>query len=937
MVKKNKNIVSKFLQGWQQLFGADHGDGLKPFPESHFYSPEELEFLSTKDKLSTVEQWAVAKGRWAYAQSREKLSDTPFTSVKWQDGLMATYIDGRLTPDTTSRQAEKLMILKEQGYGIPEKYENIITDYEANRLIGKHFSNPEGGCIIKVASYQKPRLLTDMPKLIIQKWDDNLTMSMGEESYSTFKEGIGKDYIGLTEEEERKFVKHLTELADGKKLFAKTMSSIRAVNPPLVGSIFETEQRKALTINNQDDAFIPMSWSLDKDRINILGHYKTYDTVVIHITADNAYKYGNLLTFTGEIAQKERVDGTIRSLVNILGNNFGEIKMYANSNNSPLIMAKAGIVNAVITTKDGNTVALDLSNHQGIALSKQERKDLMTALVIEGKKEQTALVDKISVPQMKDYIESLRDKEDIFSGETDYLPVRSTVNKLFCEYERLSEEYHTSTNSGLPMSAEDRNEMFADLETSYLSYKQELSKMVEAYTTQPSVEEGDVHKLECLDAILDNNGNQELRPHKNSNDIPLTQEERNLRDSLVKKLHKQDMGNIPAADSAIKEQEIASSPVEKGISSQEIAIPHVSNAPLAEHLEAHINKMEPSRFEDKPTGRWHQPEIAEKAVYLRYGNLLSERLSLQLTYEVLPWIKNQNSLPRDLKQKEYGGITSLMLALDAEKNGYALPIYINQEDAAKRGLVIKASAEGFPVITAKGIKEVYNIEQTNYPNVRVSDFEDLKMESIAANRYQDNGNDMSLLLKPNGWPAKIQFDGKEDLASYSYKTNSIHIAPEESYQEKDKLYRDLSEGLVRSTRSNEAKNTKYEAMVKEELISLVGSVMLGQKMHFEVTTPQQSGMWKDRLKTDPAFTKQVLTAADKSVRVIHKRVNDIKHSVGQDLDIRSTTPIDYDVDGNGIVESQENYAPDKKQGANENSEQQSDDIPQQEKRHHRMR
>ena len=38
------------------------------------------------------------------------------------------------------------------------------------------------------------------------------------------------------------------------------------------------------------------------------------------------------------------------------------------------------------------------------------------------------------------------------------------------------------------------------------------------------------------------------------------------------------------------------------------------------------------------------------------------------------------------------------------------------------------------------------------------------------------------------------------------------------------------------------------------------------------------------------------------------------------IDLRTTTPIDMDVDGNGIVESQENMAADSKQGENERSQ-----------------
>ncbi len=50
MAKEEKqNIISNFLSGWQKLFGGakEHTTPkAKPFPKNHFYSPEELEYLS---------------------------------------------------------------------------------------------------------------------------------------------------------------------------------------------------------------------------------------------------------------------------------------------------------------------------------------------------------------------------------------------------------------------------------------------------------------------------------------------------------------------------------------------------------------------------------------------------------------------------------------------------------------------------------------------------------------------------------------------------------------------------------------------------------------------------------------------------------------------------------------------------------------------------
>ena len=123
--QKTKNIMNRFLQGWQQIFGGDRQEEaqnkLKPFPQNHYFRPEELDYLSKNRNLTTIEKWAVATGKWAFEQSKDKFSDCKYASVKWQDGLMATWVDGRIIPDTPSRQAEKLALLKEEGIEIPDK------------------------------------------------------------------------------------------------------------------------------------------------------------------------------------------------------------------------------------------------------------------------------------------------------------------------------------------------------------------------------------------------------------------------------------------------------------------------------------------------------------------------------------------------------------------------------------------------------------------------------------------------------------------------------------------------------------------------------------------------------------------------------------------------------------------------------------------------
>lgn len=310
---------------------------------------------------------------------------------------------------------------------------------------------------------------------------------------------------------------------------------------------------------------------------------------------------------------------------------------------------------------------------------------------------------------------------------------------------------------------------------------------------------------------------------------------------------------------------------------------------------------------------------------------MADKLSLQLTYGDMPWIKSDKQVPCDLSKKAYQGMDSFMLALDAEKNAYTLPIYISKEDIQANNLLVKSDATFFPIIEEVGVTELYNIEQTNYPILHPKDYEELKVDSIASNRYKQS-NELGQLLRKGAWQTAIVFDGKPSLASYSAKNDTIHVAPVQHYEKEQDFYRDLGMGLTRSTRKAEARKTSFESLSREELVSLVGSVILGQKNHFDVTTPQQTSMWKERLRKDPSYTKQVLSSADVASQIIMQRIDILKKGGSQDIDLRSSTPVEVDIDGNGIVESQENLAPDQKQSSNE-SQEQSDEVPRQEKRH----
>lgn len=132
--------------------------------------------------------------------------------------------------------------------------------------------------------------------------------------------------------------------------------------------------------------------------------------------------------------------------------------------------------------------------------------------------------------------------------------------------------------------------------------------------------------------------------------------------------------------------------------------------------------------------------------------------------------------------------------------------------------------------------------------------------------------------------------------------------------------RDLAKNLLDYSRGKMPDS--YEAKSKETLVRCVAMEMLGNLYEFQHSekVPGSNGLIA-RLERDPAFSKEILDKASASASKVSTFVEENVRSFGEDkkLDLRSLTPIDLDVDGNGVVESQENLDADKKQGVEESS------------------
>lgn len=298
-----------------------------------------------------------------------------------------------------------------------------------------------------------------------------------------------------------------------------------------------------------------------------------------------------------------------------------------------------------------------------------------------------------------------------------------------------------------------------------------------------------------------------------------------------------------------------------------------------------------------PTGRWHTADIEQREACEGYAELISKAIKCNLVW-------NDDSVGKafNLNGQPFGIGDSYILSLHCNKKGYNTPIFASEQEIRMLNIKVWEKTEPFSLIKNGEVKKLYNIEDlSSFPQR----FEIIKQIENREAMKKAKANALSVF--PVGKYPELDMTVKEDIQL--------------DYNER----RDLAKNLLDYSRGKMPDS--YEAKSKETLVRSVAIGMLGNLYDFQYSekVPGSNGLIA-RLERDPAFSKEILDKASASVAKVSTFVEENVRSFGEDkkLDLRSLTPIDMDVDGNGIVESQENLAADKKQGEDEPASQSQD-------------
>ena len=817
---------------------------------------------------------------------------------------MSSYVKGLPVADNETEQVAKLKELKAQNYILPDNQLDIIRKYEARDILDRYFKTNNGDIYhvegLETGNKEEPTFS------LIKYSPDDFSGKKESIGFEKFKNDIQTVYHPLSSREEAAFKDRLADALKAKIEYDMIGRTVFESPIAITEGKIPIEQQKAYGLEN--GIFIPKSWEIlyGGTKIVVKGQSDTNEDKALTIDYMNACNYKALLDVVYDGVYRQRDSKLSAALVETLGNKLpnGET-FYKTPRSSALFHTDKGVdIDSILVDKQGELFALSSNHH--VELSKNDLQKMKNNLVINGIIEHKELEKELIVPLMKDYVDSMTTGEDIHSGNIDKLPVNTRIKSLCRQEWQLEQAYNQYANH--PADEDFANQYKAEWNAASLAYTLELKRLVDAYRINPG--KVDLEKKARFDRL------------------------NKLLHSVPKPLRMEQNHSLDASNKVAKEEQRPAN--DEQLKSKKEVETHIHPAETPAAVAEEKVNIEGTKVSDSNEyGRWHTPDIKQREVYLQYGKLLAEKLALQQTYEKLPLTNNRRSLPTSLDKKEYQGIHAFVLALNTEKNGFFMPVYLTVEDLKSKKLLVKKDASSFPLIEKRGIVNVYNIEQTNYAFRYPQEYASLKNELLSEEQENQKENRLPRLLQPDRWSSAIVQDGKPNLASYNSKEDVIHIGSQDQYNKEDDFYRDLAEGLIRSTRQKEARNTKYNVLVKEELISLVGANMLGQENRFNVSVPQQSAIWKKRLRNDPDYARDVLVSASISQALVESRISGIKPRLGNDIDMRSATPINIDSDGNGIVDSQENLVADQKQGSNENQEQQAEDSVSHHVRHGR--
>mgnify|MGYP001021848083 CR=1 FL=1 len=294
-----------------------------------------------------------------------------------------------------------------------------------------------------------------------------------------------------------------------------------------------------------------------------------------------------------------------------------------------------------------------------------------------------------------------------------------------------------------------------------------------------------------------------------------------------------------------------------------------------------------------------------------------------------PWITSPPSLkggwPQNISGRKYNGSNSIMLLLQQDMMGYSTPVYMTFKQATDEGCTVKKGEKSLPIFYYKlSIKNeegkyisvddynqlskeeqkkcnvrpfpkvfhVFNVEQTNYPEIKPDKWQELKEKFTpeAKESEQIEGEMFSVkeideMIRNNGWVCPIKHFG--DKAFFRPSTDEITVPFKKQFINGEEYYSTLIHEMAHSTGVESRLNRDMsggfgsKSYGREELVAELTSALcchqIGIANGVDINNVKYIKNWMSSIKEEPNFLMKILGDVSKASAMINEKV------FGQDL------------------------------------------------------
>ena len=334
--------------------------------------------------------------------------------------------------------------------------------------------------------------------------------------------------------------------------------------------------------------------------------------------------------------------------------------------------------------------------------------------------------------------------------------------------------------------------------------------------------------------------------------------------------------------------------------------------------------------------------MAEKAID-RFAQMMVTRLEEMKGQQwEKGWIdgggKNQG-LPQNLSGRRYSGHNDFFLQLHTAMKGYDMPVYATYKQLKDAGATIGKGEKAMPVIywnvthrdehgekvsdeayeaMTKAEQEkvktvpvmmgyyVWNLQQTNFPDVKPEQYAKLQQQFMAPEMKDTQGmfesKEFDAMIDKQAWVCKINtvegagafYSQSKDEITVPMKAQfKIHDTPEEVYKDGMEYYSSIVHEMAHSTGVEKRLGRDMEGhfgdpkYAKEELVAELTAAMVGNSMSFDKRILDNNAKyvdgWMETLKKEPRFILSVMADVNKASKMI------LDHVDAQRLEMGMTT------------------------------------------------